>query len=58
MLLITAAVLSGAVVGFVFGWYNGWRIGVNETEERWSEAVARADDARAKAVFHGQHTRH
>lgn len=43
---------SIAVLALVFagiGWVLGANWGIRDTERRWSEAVARANDSRARA---------
>ena len=42
--VLVSAVMGGCCVGLLAIGYN---IGVRETERRWSDAVTRADDARA-----------
>lgn len=36
----------GGLVGYIGGWCRGWLVGVGETEQRWADAVGRADDNR------------
>ena len=45
--------LIGIVVSvllFIVAWFAGYSIGVRDTEERWSEAVGRAEDRRRGGV--------
>ena len=46
-LLFEVVVLT---VLLLVAWFSGYAIGVRDTEERWSEAVARADAHRDRAA--------
>lgn len=39
---------AGGLLGWIGGYAFGWLVGVKETEERWSEAVGRAEDRQCR----------
>lgn len=46
MLEIFIAGTSCFIVGLVFGFFAGDRVGTRETEQRWAETVERGEDRR------------